>query len=101
MDDELLRMRLISNRLTEEAPQAFHRYLFPKIDWENRLVCIKGARGTGKSTILQQHIKETFGLDEHAFYNEGAYVEPEWEDRDTTYRDRILHIIENEQQSEE
>ena len=68
MDDELLRMRLISNRLTEEAPQAFHRYLFPKIDWENRLVCIKGARGTGKSTILQQHIKETFGLDEHAFY---------------------------------
>lgn len=62
MDDELLRMRLISNRLTEEAPQAFHRYLFPKIDWENRLVCIKGARGTGKSTILQQHIKALCGI---------------------------------------
>ncbi|MFA5446806.1 MAG: hypothetical protein WC233_00855 [Sphaerochaeta sp.] len=44
---------------------------------------------------------QQMGLDEHAFYNEGAYVEPEWEDRDTTYRDRILHIIENEQQSEE
>ena len=68
MNDELLRMRLISNRLTEEAPQAFHRYLYPKIDWENRLVCIKGARGTGKSTILRQHIRECFGPDEHAFY---------------------------------
>lgn len=68
MDDELVRMRLISNRLIEEAPQAFHRYLYPNIDWNNRLVCIKGARGTGKSTILRQHIKDTFGLDERAFY---------------------------------
>lgn len=68
MDDELTRMRLISNRLIDDAPTAFHRYLYPAIDWENRLVCIKGARGTGKTTILRQSAKERFGLDSRAFY---------------------------------
>ena len=68
MDDELTRMRLISNRLIDEVPTAFHRYLYPSIDWANRLVCIKGARGTGKTTILRQSAKERFGLDEHALY---------------------------------
>ena len=68
MDDELIRMRLISNRLIDEVPTAFHRYLYPSIDWANRLVCVKGARGTGKTTILRQSAKERFGLDEHAFY---------------------------------
>ena len=68
MDEELSRMRLISNRLIDETPTAFHRYLFPSIDWENRLICIKGARGTGKTTILRQSAKERFGLDARAFY---------------------------------
>ncbi len=68
MDEELIRMRLISNRLIGEAPTSFHRYLYPSIDWKNRLVCIKGERGTGKTTILQQHAKESFGLDQRAFY---------------------------------
>ena len=68
MDEELSRMRLISNRLIDETPTAFHRYLFPSIDWENRLVCVKGARGTGKTTILRQSAKERFGLDARAFY---------------------------------
>lgn len=68
MDEELYRMRLISNRLIDEAPTAFHRYIFPSIDWENRLVCVKGARGTGKTTILRQSAKERFGIDARAFY---------------------------------
>ena len=33
-----------------------------EIDWENRLICIKGARGVGKTTILRQRIKEAFGV---------------------------------------
>ena len=68
MDEEIARMRLISNRLIDETPMAFHRSLFPSIDWENRLVCVKGARGTGKTTILRQRVKERFGLDECALY---------------------------------
>ena len=40
---------------------SFVRYLYPKIRWNNRLIGITGARGTGKTTMLLQHIKTTFG----------------------------------------
>ena len=40
---------------------SFVRYLSPKIRWNNRLIGITGARGTGKTTMLLQHIKKTFG----------------------------------------
>ena len=39
----------------------FVRYLYPKIRWQNRLIAITGARGTGKTTMLLQHIKKNFG----------------------------------------
>jgi len=39
----------------------FKRYLFPKIHWNNRLIAITGARGVGKTTLLLQYIKTTFG----------------------------------------
>ena len=68
MDQELARMRLISNRLIDETPTAFHRRLYRSVDWENRLVCIKGPRGTGKTTMLRQSAKERFGLDPRAIY---------------------------------
>lgn len=35
-----------------------HRYLFHRIDWKNRLIGITGPRGTGKTTLLLQHIKK-------------------------------------------
>ena len=38
----------------------FKRYLYDRINWDVRLVGIKGARGVGKTTMLMQHIKETF-----------------------------------------
>ena len=41
---------------------SFVRYLYPKIRWNNRLIGITGARGTGKTTILLQHIKKTYGI---------------------------------------
>ena len=39
----------------------FERYLKSRIDWNNRLIAITGARGTGKTTLLLQHIKEEHG----------------------------------------
>ncbi len=30
------------------------RYLFDQVNWKNRLIGIKGARGTGKTTMLLQ-----------------------------------------------
>lgn len=46
----------------------FKRYLYNKIDWNARLIGIKGARGVGKSTMLLQHIKETFPDLQKVFY---------------------------------
>jgi len=40
---------------------SYHRYLVDEIDWRDRLICIKGARGAGKTTILRQRMKEQFG----------------------------------------
>ncbi|MCR4938601.1 MAG: AAA family ATPase [Treponemataceae bacterium] len=39
---------------------AFIRSLESKINWNARLICIRGSRGTGKTTLLLQHIKKTF-----------------------------------------
>lgn len=45
--------RLLANtKLTKK------RYLFYQIDWKNRLIGITGPRGTGKTTLLLQHIKQ-------------------------------------------
>jgi predicted AAA+ superfamily ATPase len=37
---------------------AFKRYLWDKINWNNRLIAITGARGVGKTTMLLQYIRE-------------------------------------------
>ena len=46
----------------------FKRYLYGRINWNARLIGIKGARGVGKTTMLLQHIKETFGNVDDALY---------------------------------
>ena len=50
-----------SNRLIRETDCGFHRYLAEEIDWNEPFACIMGARGAGKTTLMLQHIKETFG----------------------------------------
>lgn len=46
-----------SERLVTNVSLDFKRYLFDVIQWNNRLIGIKGARGTGKTTLLLQWIK--------------------------------------------
>lgn len=46
----------------------FKRYLHRQINWDARLLGIKGARGVGKTTMLLQHIKEAFNNIDDAFY---------------------------------
>ena len=46
----------------------FKRYLHDRINWKVRLLGIKGARGVGKTTLLLQHIKETFSNIDEALY---------------------------------
>jgi len=48
-------------QLLSRTNSGFVRYLYPKIRWNNRLIAITGARGAGKTTMILQHIKKTFG----------------------------------------
>jgi len=48
-------------QLLSRTNSDFMRYLYPKIRWNNRLIAITGARGAGKTTMILQHIKKTFG----------------------------------------
>ena len=57
-----------SARLVSAVSTDFHRYLSEEIDWRGRLICIKGARGTGKTTLMLQRIREAFGIDGKAVY---------------------------------
>lgn len=36
------------------------RFLLDKIDWRDRLILISGSRGAGKTTLILQHIKQSF-----------------------------------------
>ena len=44
--------------LVSDVPTEFKRYLYPRIDWNNRLIGIKGARGTGKTILVLQYLKQ-------------------------------------------
>ncbi len=62
MEDADIRSLLDSSmRLVMSVSMDFRRYLQSKIDWNDRLICIKGPKGTGKTTLILQHIKEIFG----------------------------------------
>jgi len=50
-----------SRRQIKDTPTAFHRYLMPEIVWDDPLICVQGARGTGKTTLMKQRLKEQFG----------------------------------------
>ena len=55
-------------RLLADTDLSFIRYLYDKINWNNRLIVIKGAKGVGKTTLLLQHIKRTFTDVQKALY---------------------------------
>jgi len=47
-----------SDRLINSVSMNFNRYLMDEINWDNRLIGIKGARGTGKTTMLLQWLRK-------------------------------------------
>ena len=56
------------NRLVEHARYPHQRYLYNLVDWNERLIGIKGARGVGKTTLLLQHIRRAFPDRKQALY---------------------------------
>ena len=58
----------IYNKILENVSLDFTRYLYDQINWDNRFIIIKGARGVGKTTMLLQHILRTFSDKSKALY---------------------------------
>lgn len=57
-----------SQRLINAVQMSTFRYLYDLVNWNDRLIMIKGARGVGKTTMLLQHIKAQFGPTGAALY---------------------------------
>ena len=57
-DSEMTPLAAALDRRIEETETVYHRPLYSELDWDDRLVCIKGAKGTGKTTMMLQFLKE-------------------------------------------
>lgn len=51
--------------LLEHTNAPVRRTLMDEINWNDRLIGIKGTRGVGKTTFLLQYAKENFGIRDH------------------------------------
>ena len=47
-----------SNKLVDEVHTNFFRYMYDEINWNNRMICLIGPRGVGKTTLVLQYIKQ-------------------------------------------
>ncbi len=57
-----------SKRRIAAVSETFRRYLFDEIDWNNRLIGIKGPKGGGKTTLILQHIKQDIADKDSVLY---------------------------------
>lgn len=55
-------------QLIKSSAKVIERQLVNQIDWDCPLICIKGARGVGKSIFLFDYIKNRYGNDKSALY---------------------------------
>ncbi len=59
------------HKLLRETDVDFKRYIYSKINWNNRMIGLTGPRGVGKTTLVLQQIKENLNP------NESLYVTAE------------------------
>ena len=65
---EIEELYQISERLVGDTDLTIHRYFYDRLEWNLPMLCIKGAKGIGKSTAFWQYMKE------HFRENEAVYV---------------------------
>lgn len=65
-------MELLFERHAEylsDVPTEFERELMHTIEWDSRLILIRGPKGVGKSTLMQQYILKNYEItDRHVLY---------------------------------
>ena len=74
------RLYEISARLTTDTKTNLYRYLYSTIEWSDRLIMIKGARGVGKTTMMLQRCKRCgknglYASLDQLFFNEHTIIE--------------------------
>ena len=58
----------IHNSLLDSKDLSLSRELMNQIDWNDRLICIKGFRGVGKTTFVLEQLKKEFRGDDSALF---------------------------------
>lgn len=61
-------LQIKSNVVVQHQSLEIIREESSKIDWNDRLISILGARGTGKTTLMLQRLKTQYGLSNKAMY---------------------------------
>lgn len=56
------------HRKLSKVSLQFKRYLYSQINWQARVICIKGERGVGKTTMLLQNILESYADVDRTLY---------------------------------
>jgi predicted AAA+ superfamily ATPase len=64
----LLTIKKYQERLLKNFNTTYKRYLFEKINLDDKMIAIYGARGVGKTTILLQYLKELQNKNKNALY---------------------------------
>ena len=65
---EILPLVTVYHRKLAEVSMTFKRSLYFSINWDVRMLGIKGEKGVGKTTLVLQHIRETFDNPDDALY---------------------------------
>lgn len=66
--EEFQQVENVYNTRLSRVSVRFVRYLYGQINWDARLIGIKGARGVGKTTLLLQRIKQAHKKPDTVFY---------------------------------
>jgi len=61
-------LQIKSNIVITEQSMDIIRPIAKSIDWNDRLIAVLGARGTGKTTLLLQRLKAEYGTSKEALY---------------------------------
>jgi uncharacterized protein len=64
----------IHQEVMATTPMAFKRYLYPKINWRAKGLCILGDRGVGKTTLLCQNFLERYRNPEKGLYVSANHI---------------------------
>ena len=70
----LQRLIEIHDRVVNLKNRSYKRYLYDEINWSLNALCLFGARGTGKTTLMIQYYQDHYGSVEKALYVTADHV---------------------------